>query len=109
VKLDKVIAKKSDSFQSFSCSDEEFIFGEGGVRDAWKTLSGMEGSFSLVKEAPAAEILPRRELCKSPVEITLATCRPMAWAPQHFLYFFPLPQEQGSFRPTSLFILSLIS
>jgi len=21
-------------------------------------------------------------------------------APQHFLYFFPLPQGQGSFRPT---------
>jgi hypothetical protein len=23
-------------------------------------------------------------------------------APQHFLYFFPLPQGQGSFRPTGM-------
>jgi hypothetical protein len=22
--------------------------------------------------------------------------------PQHFLYFFPLPQGQGSFRPTGM-------
>ena len=30
----------------------------------------------------------------------MARPRYAAWAPQHFLYFLPLPQGHGSLRPT---------
>src|SRR5688500_8463931 len=38
--------------------------------------------------------------CGAPARCATPRTRHAACAPQHFLYFLPLPQGQGSFRPT---------
>src|SRR6266700_4293261 len=41
--------------------------------------------------------------CRAPAAVVRAgTCLSGTTAPQHFLYFFPLPQGQGSFRPIAI-------
>ena len=35
-----------------------------------------------------------------PIRCNSATLRQWSFPPQHFLYFLPLPQGQGAFRPT---------
>src|SRR6266581_887334 len=41
--------------------------------------------------------------CRAPAARAGAeTCLSSTTAPQHFLYFFPLPQGQGSFRPIAI-------
>jgi|GEM_PF-5969133 len=87
------ITKFTISFQSFSW---EIVFGDA------ITLPASELEALEIPDFVAPEILS----CKLPIPLfTTEIERELSFGlPQHFLYFFPEPQGQGSFLPISFLI-----